>query len=203
MNKSIFSLFIVFIVLFSALFLNGKALNAAILNPNEIGEQTMTFTIQSSAFQHNERIPQKYTCEGEDISPPLEWSSIPEGTKSLVLIVDDPDAPDPKAPTKTYVHWVLYNIPPDLKSLPENIYGKWQKDYLIKEGINDFGREEYGGPCPPIGEHRYFFKLYALNSELSNLFDQSPPTKAQVEKAMQGKIIAEAQLIGTYIKVKK
>lgn len=159
----------------------------------------MTFSIRSSAFQADSAIPLKYTCEGEDLSPPLEWSHLPEGTKSLALIVDDPDAPDPKAPTRTYVHWVLYNIPTTANRLQEAVTSK-DLPTGTQEGMNDWHRTGYGGPCPPIGEHRYFFKLYALDSLLPEL---SQPTKSQLEKAMEGKILAQAQLMGTYIKNNK
>lgn len=158
----------------------------------------MIFTIHSSAFTHNAKMPIKYTCEGEDLSPPLEWSALPEGTKSLVLIVDDPDAPDPQAPKMTYVHWLLYNIPTTANGLMEAMDSK-NLPLGTKEGTNDWNRTGYGGPCPPIGEHRYFFKLYALNTTLPDL---NHPNKTTLEKAMAGKIIAETQLIGTYQKVK-
>ncbi len=154
----------------------------------------MSLTIQSSAFNHNGAIPSRYTCDGENISPPLSWSGVPENAKSLVLIVDDPDAPDPKAPKTTWVHWVLYNVPPAAAGIPEAV----APDALprgTQQGLNDWKRTDYGGPCPPIGRHRYFHKLYALDAALSGL-DQ--PTKAQLEKAMQGHILAQAELIGTY-----
>lgn len=153
----------------------------------------MNMNIASSAFAHNEPIPRLYTCQGRDISPPLAWSGVPAAAKSLVLIVDDPDAPDPAHPRTTWVHWLLYNLPvactlPEaVKTLPAGTL----------EGINDWKRSGYGGPCPPIGRHRYFFKLYALDSVLPDL---RFPTKAVLEEAMRGHVIAEAQLIGTYIK---
>jgi Raf kinase inhibitor-like YbhB/YbcL family protein len=156
----------------------------------------MPFIIQSPAFIHNEIIPMQYTCEGRDISPALEWTSVPEGTESLALIVDDPDAPDPKAPKMTYVHWVLYNIPANVPGLKEAIESKDLPEGT-KEGLNDWKRLGYGGPCPPIGEHRYFFKLYALNCKLPDL---SNPTKAQLEKAMEGKVISKTEFIGKYTK---
>jgi len=161
-------------------------------------EITMTFTIRSSAFDHHANIPKKYTCEGEDLSPHLEWFALPEGSKSLVLIVDDPDAPDPKAPKMTYVHWLLYNIPTTSNGLMEAVASQ-DLPLGTKEGKNDWNKTGYGGPCPPIGEHRYFFKLYALDSVLPDL---NYPNKAALEKAMMGKIMAEAQLMGTYKKVK-
>ncbi|HWQ39828.1 MAG TPA: YbhB/YbcL family Raf kinase inhibitor-like protein [Burkholderiales bacterium] len=148
--------------------------------------------ITSSVFTHNGPIPKKYTCDGDDVSPPLSWSGLPSGTKSLVLIVDDPDAPDPKAPKMTWVHWVLYNIAPHTSSLAEAVK---QLPAGTLEGINDWGRTGYGGPCPPIGRHRYFHKLYALDALLPDL---NRPRKADLERAMKGHVLAEAVLIGTY-----
>ena len=156
----------------------------------------MTFALTSSAFTHGAAIPSKYTCEGADVSPPLAWSGVPTGTKSFALVVDDPDAPDPRAPKMTWVHWVLYDLPPDSHGLPENA----SAGHLppgTKAGNNDWKRNSYGGPCPPIGRHRYFFKLYALDTVLSGL---KLPSKADVEKAMKGHIVAEAVLMGTYQK---
>lgn len=159
----------------------------------------MNMTITSSAFTENKSIPSLYTCEGKDFSPALSWQNVPSEAKSLVLIVDDPDAPDPKAPKMTYVHWVLYNIPPQTMGLPENV-GVTNLPQGTLNGLNDWQREGYGGPCPPIGEHRYFFKLYALNAVLPDLHK---PTKAQLLQAMEGKVIQEAQLMGVYHKLKK
>ncbi len=152
--------------------------------------------LNSSAFEPNGAIPTKYTCEGEDVSPALTWSGVPSGTKGLALIVDDPDAPDPAAPTMTWVHWVLYDVPLSAKSLPEAV-GASSLPRGTREGLNDWKRTGYGGPCPPIGRHRYFFKLYALDTVLGDLGE---PTKAQLEKAMVGHILDEAQLVGTYQK---
>ena len=147
----------------------------------------MTFKMASENFRHNETIPTRYTCDGQDISPSLTWSNVPAGAKSLVLIVDDPDAPDPAAPKMTWVHWVLYNIPIEAQGLEENI-GAASLPAGTKEGINDWGRMGYGGPCPPIGRHRYHFKLYALDTVLADL---GKPTKGQVEQALAGHIIAK------------
>lgn len=158
----------------------------------------MTFKIMSPAFADNASIPAKYTCEGDDISPPLTWSGVPEGTKSLALIVDDPDAPDPKAPRMTWVHWVLYNLPPDATGLSEGV-AVGALPAGTEGGLNDWKRTGYGGPCPPIGRHRYFFKLYALDAALPATSEAS---KAKVEAAMRGHVLAEAQLIGTYQKAK-
>jgi Raf kinase inhibitor-like YbhB/YbcL family protein len=156
----------------------------------------MGFSLTSSSFKHEGEIPTQYTCEGADIAPPLAWSDLPKGTQSLALIVDDPDAPDPKAPQMTYVHWVLYNMPPSATGLPEAV----AKDSLpegTREGLNDWNRTGYGGPCPPIGRHRYFHKLYALDSVLPDLGEI---TKADLEKAMEGHVLAKTELLGTYQK---
>ena len=154
----------------------------------------MSLTITSPAFVHNGEIPARCTCDGKDISPALAWSGLPGGTKSLALIVDDPDAPDPAAPKMTWVHWVLYNVPPGATGLPEGVKsGEMPKD--TKEGLNDWKRTGYGGPCPPIGRHRYFHKLYALDVVLPDLGRAS---KQEVEKAMKGHILASAELVGTY-----
>ncbi|MBO0765818.1 MAG: YbhB/YbcL family Raf kinase inhibitor-like protein [Hyphomicrobiaceae bacterium] len=156
----------------------------------------MTLRLNSPAFGDGTPIPAKYTCEGEDTSPPLTWSGVPDGTKSLVLIVDDPDAPDPKAPKMIWTHWVVYNLPASTTGLAE---GAMVLPKEAKIGLNDWKRPAYGGPCPPIGRHRYFHKLYALNVMLTDL-DQA--TKAKLEGAMKGHILAEAQLVGTYQKRK-
>jgi Raf kinase inhibitor-like YbhB/YbcL family protein len=154
--------------------------------------------ITSTAFTHNGSIPAVYTCEGSDISPALAWSGAPAGTKSFALIVDDPDAPDPAAPKMTWVHWVLYDIPATATGLPEAVAPKDLPKGTL-EGVNDWKRTGYGGPCPPIGRHRYYHKLYALDTVLSDL---GGPTKARLEGAMKGHILAEAQLLGTYQKGK-
>lgn len=154
----------------------------------------MTLTLSSSAFAHNDSIPAIYTCDGKDKSPPLAWKGIPQDAKSLVLIVDDPDAPDPKAPKRTWVHWVLYNIPPDADGLREDI-SVAELPAGSLEGTNDWQRTGYGGPCPPIGRHRYFHKLYALDIVLPDLHK---PTKAALEEAMAGHVLAKTELIGTY-----
>lgn len=156
----------------------------------------MSLSITSGAFDNGSTVPGKYTCEGADISPPLTWSGVPDSARSLVLIVDDPDAPDPKAPKMTWVHWVLYNIPPEAPGLVEGVTSERLPAGAL-EGLNDWKRTGYGGPCPPIGRHRYFHKLYALDTVLAGM---NKPTKAQVEAAMQGHIIAEAQLMGTHQK---
>jgi hypothetical protein len=156
----------------------------------------MALILTSAAFTHNGGIPKRYTCQGQDISVPLAWSGLPANSKSLALIVDDPDAPDPAAPKLTWVHWVVYNIPPHITGFKEGI----KSDELPKgarDGLNDWKRTGYGGPCPPIGRHRYFFKLYALDVALPDL---KRPTKAQLERAMQGHVLEKFELIGTYQK---
>jgi len=162
-------------------------------------ERNTTMELTSSAFAPNADIPSLYTCEGRDQSPPLAWSGVPAGTKSLALIVDDPDAPDPAAPKMTWVHWVLYNLPPDATGFAA---GKSRPSDLppgTREGLNDWQREGYGGPCPPIGRHRYVHKLYALDAVLPVL---RPATKAALEMAMQGHILAKGELVGYYKKKK-
>jgi hypothetical protein len=156
----------------------------------------MSLRIESSSFAAGAEIPAVYTCQGKDISPPLAFSGVPEGTRSLVLIVDDPDAPDPKAPKMTWVHWVLYDMPATTKGLGEAT-GAGQLPAGTREGLNDWKRTGYGGPCPPIGRHRYFHKLYALDATLGDL---GTPTKARLEKAMEGHVLAKAELLGTYQK---
>jgi Raf kinase inhibitor-like YbhB/YbcL family protein len=152
--------------------------------------------LTSSAFAHGGGIPRRYTCESDDFSPPLAWTNVPEGTQTLALIVDDPDAPDPAKPQRVYVHWVLYNISPRAAGLDENAArGKLPTGAVT--GINDWNKAEWGGPCPPIGRHRYFFKLYALDTRLDNL---TAATKKDLEAAMEGHIVAQAELMGTYQK---
>ncbi len=163
------------------------------------GGLSMSFTLSSPAFRDQGEIPIQHTCEGEDVSPPLAWSSPPEGTRSLALIVDDPDAPDPKAPRMTWVHWVLYNLPATARELPAAMTNEALPSGT-RVGQNDWKRDDYGGPCPPIGRHRYFHKLYALDISLPDL---GAPTKAELEKAMQGHVLARAELVGTYEKKKR
>jgi Raf kinase inhibitor-like YbhB/YbcL family protein len=154
----------------------------------------MTFSLSSQAFVHDGEIPSKYTCDGDDLSPHLRWSGVPHGARSLALIVDDPDAPDPAAPRTIWVHWVLYNLPVDGTGLAEAIASAELPSGTLR-GSNDWKRIGYRGPCPPIGRHRYFFKLYALDVVLSDL---GRPTKAALEQAMQEHILADAVLMGTY-----
>jgi len=157
-------------------------------------ERAMTLRISSPVFTDGGEIPASFTCEGRDLSPELLFEGVPEGTRSLALIVDDPDAPDPAAPKMTWVHWVLFDLPPDTSKLPEGVTAL---PGGTREGLNDWKRTGYGGPCPPIGRHRYFFKLYALDAKLPHL---EQPTKAKLLQAMEGHILADAQIIGTYRK---
>jgi Raf kinase inhibitor-like YbhB/YbcL family protein len=165
------------------------------LNRKEI---VMAFSLRSPSFEPQGAIPAKHTCEGAGVSPALAWSDPPPDTKSFALIVDDPDAPDPRAPKTTWVHWVLYNLPATVDALPEGATSAALPPAAL-EGVNDWKRMGYGGPCPPIGRHRYFHKLYALDVVLPDL---GRPAKAQLEKAMQGHVLAEARLVGTYEKTR-
>lgn len=159
-------------------------------------EDNMTLTLTSDAFADGGEIPSKYTCQGDDISPPLQWSGVPQQARSLVLIVDDPDAPDPAAPRMTWVHWLLYNLPAGTDGLPQGVRSSALPPGTL-EGVNDWKRTGYGGPCPPIGRHRYFFKLYALDATLPDLVH---PNKAALERGMQGHVVGQATLMGTYQK---
>lgn len=151
----------------------------------------MTLSISSPAFQDGERIPAKYTCQGQDISPPLEWNRVPNETQSLALIVDDPDAP-----SGVFTHWVIFNLPPDSRELPEAVPAASQLPSGALQGKNDFGKIGYGGPCPPPGyPHRYRFTLYALNRQLEL---KAGSSKKQVLHTMEGHILAQGQLTGTY-----
>ena len=152
--------------------------------------------LSSSAFAANAEIPAQFTCQGTDRSPPLSFAEIPAGTKSLALIVDDPDAPDPAAPKMTWVHWVLYNIPPKATGLGEAV-ALHELPLGTLEGLNDWKRTGYRGPCPPVGRHRYVHKLYALDTVLPDLHK---PSKAVLEKAMHGHVLAHADLVGVYQK---
>lgn len=152
--------------------------------------------ITSAAFRHEGPIPRRYTCEGDDVSPPLAWSGFPAGTRTLALIVSDPDAPDPTAPKMTWVHWVLYDIPAQAAGLSEDV----SADGLpqgTRQGLNDWARTGWGGPCPPVGRHRYWFELHALDTALGDL---GPVTKARLERALEGHVLGRAVLVGTYQK---
>jgi Raf kinase inhibitor-like YbhB/YbcL family protein len=154
----------------------------------------MTFRLTSPAFGEGQDIPRRHTCDGDDASPPLAWSASPEGTRSLALIVDDPDAPDPAAPTRTWVHWVLYNLPPNATALNAGLANEHLPPGTVV-GLNDSWERSYGGPCPPIGRHRYYHKLYALDCVIPTL---PTGTKDELEQAMTGHILAQATLMGTY-----
>ena len=156
----------------------------------------MGLTLRSASFAHEAGIPAKFTCQGDDVSPPLSWSGAPAGTRSFALVVDDPDAPDPRAPKTTWVHWVLYNLPADTTALAEGVPAPALPSGT-REGVNDWKRTGYNGPCPPVGRHRYFYKLFALDVVLPDL---GRATKKQLEDAMRGHVLAEAQLVGTYEK---
>jgi len=155
----------------------------------------MSFRLTSTAFEDGGEIPPRFTCEGGDLSPDLSWGDLPEGTVSLVLIIDDPDAPDPAAPKMVWDHWLLYNLPPD-GGLSEDV-APGDLPARTLEGVNSWGRTGYGGPCPPIGRHRYFHILYALDVALPDL---GQPDKNRLLEAMEGHILARTQLVGTYQK---
>lgn len=157
----------------------------------------MSLSITSPAFAHGSAIPARYTCQGQGVSPPLMFAGAPAGTRSLALIVDDPDAPDPAAPQMVYVHWVLYDLPTGTTGLGDGIAPS-QLPAGTREGMNDWNRTGYGGPCPPIGVHRYFHKLYALDRALGNL---GPLRKDELLAAIAGHVLAQAVLMGTYIKI--
>ena len=162
------------------------------LTPFTLEVMAMDFVLESPAFEPGATIPTPYTCDGDDRSPPLRWRNLPPGTQRLALIVDDPDAPDPAAPKMVWVHWVLYNLPATVEGLEEGVQ---RLPPGTKEGLNDWHRTGWGGPCPPVGRHRYFFKLYALDEELPDL---GTPTKEALLKAMEGHVLGEAVLMGTY-----
>jgi Raf kinase inhibitor-like YbhB/YbcL family protein len=159
----------------------------------------MSLTLTSKAFSNQGSIPAQHTCEGKNVSPPLSWGGVPGDTKSLALIVDDPDAPDPAAPKTIWTHWVLYNLPASDDTLPE---GARAADLPpgTREGTNDWKRTGYGGPCPPIGRHRYYFRLFALNLVLPDL---GQPTRAKLLASIEGHVVASCELMGTYQKGEK
>jgi len=156
----------------------------------------MALTLTSRAFEHGQPIPRRYTCDADDISPPFDWTGLPEGTKSLALIVDDPDAPDPAAPKRVWVHWVVYDIPVGVSGLPEGAGGK-DLPKGAHEGLNDWKKLGYGGPCPPVCRHRYFHRLYALDVVLGDL---GHITKQELLAQIEGHVLAGAELVGTYEK---
>ena len=168
-------------------------LSFSISKNNQKGDKKMNIQVTSTAFAEGELIPKVYTCEGKDISPPISWANLPEGTKSIALICDDPDAP-----MGTWVHWVIYNIPPTETGLKEAMPSENVLQNGTKQGITDFRKIGYGGPCPPSGTHRYFFKLYALDKMLEL---DAGATKGQLLTAMEGHIVGQVQLIGKYKKI--
>jgi Raf kinase inhibitor-like YbhB/YbcL family protein len=178
------------IVSAAVIFLLCSAETALATEPAKKGGPNMEIKITSPVFENNGLIPAKYTCDGNDISPPLKWDAVPQGTKSIALICDDPDAP-----MGTFVHWVLFGLPPGTTELTENVPRDKVLQNGAKQGMTDFGRVGYGGPCPPSGTHRYFFKLYALDTELKL---DAGADKSRLLKAMEGHILAQGQLIGKY-----
>jgi Raf kinase inhibitor-like YbhB/YbcL family protein len=163
------------------------------------GGAAMPFTLTSPAFAPNGEIPARFTCEGEDLSPALAWNGAPAGTKSFALVVDDPDAPDPQKPLRVWVHWVLYDLPPDATGLAEAVRAA-ALPAGTRQGRNDWGRTGWGGPCPPIGRHRYFFKLFALDAVLPDL---GQPDAKTLESALRDHVLAKAELVGTYQKARR
>lgn len=172
--------------------------SVTVANPDtsSLAPPAIAMRVASTSFEKDTEIPAKFTCEGGDLAPALSWSGAPAGTKSFALIVDDPDAPDPAAPKMVWVHWVAYNIPADVSSVPEGTKaGGLPKGSL--DGVNDFKKAGYGGPCPPTGKHRYYFKVFALDTVLADL---KRPNKAKLLEAMKGHVLASAELVGTYEK---
>ena len=155
------------------------------------------FDLRSPAFNHGAPIPTRHTCDGQDLSPPLAWSGVPAGTRSFALIVDDPDAPDPAAPKRVWVHWLLYNLPIDCTELPEGA-GNLDARAPAQHAVTDASARGYHGPCPPIGKHRYFFHLAALDCTLPELGRRA--RRADLERAMTGHVLATAVLMGTYVR---
>lgn len=159
----------------------------------------MSLTLISKAFSNQGSIPAQYTCEGKNVSPPLSWSGVPGDTRSLALVVDDPDAPDPAAPKTTWTHWVLYNLPAGDRTLPEGAKAA-DLPQGTREGTNDWKRTGYGGPCPPIGRHRYYFRLFALDVVLPDI---GQPTRTKLLASMEGHVVVSCELMGTYQKGEK
>ena len=184
MLKNVVTLIVVAVLLFCSCKNNEQA------DSGTVGGKKMEIKITSSAFEDGGLIPAKYTCDGADISPPLQWEAVPEGTSSIALICDDPDAP-----VGTFVHWVLFNLPAETRELDKNIAPDETLPSGAKQGTSDFGRIGYGGPCPPSGTHRYFFKIYALDTQLGL---EAGAAKEQLLKAMEGHVLAKGQLMGRY-----
>ena len=159
-----------------------------------IEDAAVSMTLKTTGFEHQKAIPKQFTCDGSNVSPALNWSNVPQNAKSLALIVEDPDVPAPFMPVMTWVHWVLYNIPPSAIDLPQDVKPEKLPEGTL-QGKNDWNETGYNGPCPPFGTHRYFFRLYALDTVLPDL---NQPAKSALEKAMNGHIVAQAELMGTY-----
>jgi Raf kinase inhibitor-like YbhB/YbcL family protein len=179
----------------------GRETGAAMTNASQGAEPRATEThttssmqLHSPDFRADGALPARFTCDGDSVSPALQWSNAPAGTRSLALVVDDPDAPDPAAPQRTWVHWVLYDLPADSTGLPQGARAE-QLPAGTRQGRNDWDRSGFGAPCPPKGRHRYVHTLYALDAVLPDLHE---PDKAQLLARMKGHVIATARLIGTY-----
>jgi Raf kinase inhibitor-like YbhB/YbcL family protein len=179
---------IILIIIISLCLINVRTISSNATSETAGGNMIL----KTKAFQSSETIPSKYTCDGADVSPDLTWEGAPQGTKGFALICDDPDAP-----SGTFTHWVLYGLAGGITQLPENIDKKEEvASPKCKQGMNDFGKLGYGGPCPPRGsKHRYFFKLYALDADIQV---SSKPKKSDLETAMKGRILAQTELVGTY-----
>jgi Raf kinase inhibitor-like YbhB/YbcL family protein len=177
------------------LLLASLLLGVHVLLIGDAASTAMALTLTSPAFKQGGKIPSSYTCEGDDVSPPLVFAGVPKGTKSLALVIDDPDAPDPNAPKRVWVHWVVLNLPPETKGLEENASSRGLPAGAV-QGVNDWKHKGYDGACPPIGRHRYFHKLYALDVSLP----AKALSKAELEAAMQGHVLGKAELMGTYQK---
>ena len=188
--KALLSCVMTFMLVFIIGCSNSNKQTASDQSESKEGNNMASLQLTSTAFKEGELIPSQYTCDGKDISPPIKWSGVPQNTKSLAIIGDDPDAP-----SGTWVHWVVYYISPTVSELPEGVPTKETTSDGIKQGTNDFKKIGYGGPCPPSGTHRYYFKLYALDTELQL---SSKAKKSDVENAMKGHILATGQLMGKY-----
>ena len=187
-NYLLFSLLLIsFVSLFSIYSYEGAKMKKKEIKP---------LTVTSAAFRHNEMIPAKYTCDGENISPPIAWEGAPEGTESFVLIADDPDAP-----MGIWVHWIIFNIPDTVTSLPENVPAKVTLENGIHQGMSSFKQTGYGGPCPPSGTHRYFYKVYAVDTSV-DVLEPRYANKEKVLDAIEGHVLAYGELIGTYRRLK-
>jgi Raf kinase inhibitor-like YbhB/YbcL family protein len=179
----------------AALTLGGAAALASCGAAAASAEEGATMKLGSPAFAAGTAIPARYTCDGADVSPPLAWSDAPRSAKSFALVVDDPDAPDPKAPRMRWVHWVVYDLPADARAVREAVRGVKDLPAGARMGRNDWNKAAWGGPCPPVGRHRYFFTLYALDTVLG---DRGPLTRHDLEQAFDGHVLAQAELMGTY-----